>query len=62
MIENLFLGPIGKRRARIERSQEKYLREKIMPVIHTAIKHKSVAVIVLPLFCQGKKFKLKMVK
>lgn len=53
------LGPAGRKKLRAERLQEKYLREKIIQKNHVAIKHRSVAVIVLPLFCQGMSFKIK---
>lgn len=56
------LGPVGKKRLRVARLQEKYLEEKIIPTEHVAIQHKSVSVIVLPKFCIGRKFKIKLVK
>lgn len=56
------LGPVGKKKLRAERLQEKYLREKILPISHVAIAHRTVAVLVLPKFVVGRKFRIKVVK
>jgi hypothetical protein len=56
------LGPVGRKRVRIEKLQDKYLREKVLSQVHVAIQHRAVCVLVLPKFVAGMRFKIKRVK